>query len=270
MAQSDCVIVDCRFDLDDPDAGFEDYLESHIPGAVYAHLDNDLAGPITCTSGRHPLPDADSFAQFLADSGWTTGKVLVAYDAAGGAIAARLWWLMKYFGHAGAALLDGGIPAWWAGGYDLEHGRPPDRRQPVVPYRVLNDLVRSTAEVARGLDNCSIKLADARSPERYSGEIEPIDAVAGHVPGAVNYPFQLNLRPNGTFKAVETIRGGFQKLIANQQAEDLVHMCGSGVTACHNIFASELAGLPVPGLYVGSWSEWTRDRVRPVEPMGSK
>lgn len=261
-----CVIVDCRFVLEDPDAGYEDYLESHIPGAVYAHLDNDLSGPLTGTSGRHPLPDADKFASFLARSGWCPGKLLVAYDDAGGAIAARLWWLMSYFGHGNAALLDGGIPAWWAAGYELESGQPSTSSQPVASYKLCDDLVMTTPEIVESLGRNSIVLADARAPERFTGEIEPIDSVAGHIPGSVSYPYNINLAPNGVFKPVEEVRQGLLTLAGEHEAKDLVHMCGSGVTACHNIFAGELVGLPSSKLYVGSWSEWIQDPARPIEP----
>ena len=260
-----CVVVDCRFVLDDPDAGLRDYLESHIPGAVYAHLDNDLSSPITIGSGRHPLPDADQFAMFLARSGWTPGKLLVAYDDAGGAVAARLWWLMKYFGHDCAALLDGGLRAWWAAGFDLESGGQSAAEQAVASYRVREDLAISVTEVEEALKRDCIVLADARAPERFSGEIEPIDTVAGRIPGADNYPYNWNLSPDATFKAVEEIRDGLLELAGGHQPENLVHMCGSGVTACHNIFAAELAGLPGSRLYVGSWSEWIRDPLRPIE-----
>lgn len=262
---TDCVIVDCRFILEDPDAGFEDYLESHIPRAIYAHLDNDLSGPLIKTGGRHPLPDADAFAGFLGRSGWCPGKLLVAYDDAGGAIAARLWWLMKYFGHGNAALLDGGIPAWWAAGYETESGLATIVSQPVAACKINKNLVLSTAEIIEGLDKDDIVLADARAAERFRGEIEPIDSVAGHIPGSVNYVYNKNLEANGLFKPLEEIRSGLLSLAGSHQAGDLVHMCGSGVTACHNIFAAELTGLPASKLYVGSWSEWIQDPSRPVE-----
>lgn len=262
---TDCIIFDCRFVLDDTDAGYEDYLESHIPGAVYAHLDNDLSGPLISGGGRHPLPAADQFAAFLARSGWRPGKLLVAYDDAGGAIAARLWWLMKYFGHDHAALLDGGIPAWWAAGLALESGQVNMTAQAVTGLKGNDSLVLSTAVIIEGLGRNELVLADARAPERFTGEIEPIDAVAGHIPGSVSYPYNLNLNPIGTFKSVGEIRSDLKTLIGSHESEDLVHMCGSGVTACNNLFAAELAGLTGSRLYVGSWSEWIQDPSRPVE-----
>lgn len=265
MHDSDCVIFDCRFLLDDLDAGLEDYLESHIPGAAYAHLDDDLSSPISSNSGRHPLPDADKFAAFLARSGWSPGKLLLAYDDAGGAIASRLWWLMRYFGHGNAALLDGGIPAWWAAGYEVESGQKPAYRQAVAGYKICGEQVVSTSQIIEGLDKKQIVLADARAHERFTGEIEPIDSVAGHIPGSVNYPYNMSLTPNGRFKQVEQVRDGLVALAGSHEARNLVHMCGSGVTACHNIFAGELTGLSGAKLYVGSWSEWIQDPSRPIE-----
>ena len=262
---SDCIVVDCRFVLNDPEAGYNDFLESHIPGAVYAHLDNDLSSPVTGTSGRHPLPDTDGFASFLSRSGWQPGMVLVAYDDAGGSIAARLWWLMKYFGHEGAALLDGGIHAWTAAGYALESGQTSVKVQPVVNHRVCEDLVMTTAQVMDELRRHGMVLIDARANERFTGEIEPLDSVAGHIPGAVNYPFQMNLLPNGMFKTAEDIRCEILTRVNWGSDQSWVHMCGSGVTACHNIFAAELAGFTGSRLYAGSWSEWIRDPSRPVQ-----
>jgi len=262
----DCLIVDCRFVLADPDAGYKAYLESHIPGAVYAHLDDDLSGPVTNDSGRHPLPFAGGFAEFLGRIGWQPGMTLVVYDNVGGAIAARLWWLMKYFGHDGSAMLDGGISAWQAAAYELESGAINVKPMPVVDFTVREDLVVSTSELVSKLEDDQIVLADARDRERFAGEVEPIDRVAGHIPGSVNYPYSLNLTSSGEFRAVDDIRQGLCALTENQRSRDLVHMCGSGVTACHNIFAAELAGIKESKLYVGSWSEWIRDASRPIGP----
>jgi thiosulfate/3-mercaptopyruvate sulfurtransferase len=260
-----CIIVDCRFDLGDPGAGYRDYLKAHIPGAIYAHLDDDLSSPVTANSGRHPLPNTDKFAAFLARSGWQPGIRLVAYDSAGGAIAARLWWLMKYFGHDCAALLDGGITSWQSAGYELESGRVTTTRATPASFNVGSEMVMATTEVLEGLEKDGRALVDVRASERYSGEFEPIDSVAGHVPGSVNYPLQLNLSQNGRFKPAQQIREGLQGLSKNLEAKDVVYMCGSGVTACHTLFAAELAGLSGSKLYAGSWSEWIRDPSRPVE-----
>ena len=267
-AQQDpgCITVDCRHYLDRPDDGYRNYLKGHIPGATYAHVDEDLSSAITSTSGRHPLPDPDAFASFLARSGWSPGRVLVAYDDAGGAIASRLWWLMKYFGHDCAALLDGGIEAWQRAGFKLERGDTVVTR--AIPLNLVAEegLALSTQALEQALQQSGIVLADARAGERYNGEVEPIDTKAGHVPGAVNYPYSRVLTPDGTFRGVEEIRQSLNALLGGRQAEDLVHMCGSGVTACLNLFAAELAGLPDGRLYAGSWSEWIRDPKRGVEP----
>ena len=266
QTQEDAVVVDCRFVLDNPGAAYEDYLESHIPGASYAHLDDDLSSAATSRSGRHPLPDANSFASFLGRAGWQPGVGMIVYDNDGGAFAARLWWLMKYFGNSGVALLDGGISAWRSAGYELESGPVAVSPSPPAELKVCHDLVMTTSEVVEKLDEKEIVLADARASERFMGEIEPIDRVAGHIPGSVNYPYHLNLTANSTFKTVEEIRHGLLTLTENHEAQELVHMCGSGVTACHNIFATELAGLMNSKLYVGSWSEWIQDPSRPVVP----
>jgi thiosulfate/3-mercaptopyruvate sulfurtransferase len=263
LGKNDHIVVDCRFNLGDPDAGYESFLESHIPGAMYAHLDNELASPVSSTSGRHPLPDSGEFSRFLSRLGWQPGKVLVVYDNAGGAIAARLWWLMKYFGHAGAAMLDGGIGAWVEAGFELESGPVVAQSAELTSCRVNHHMVVSTADVAKGLDAETIVLIDARAGERFNGQVEPIDSVAGHIPGALNYPFNSNLA-SGRFKTTEEIQNGFRALLENRHSQQLVHMCGSGVTACHNAFAAELAGIKDSKLYVGSWSEWIQDLSRPV------
>jgi thiosulfate/3-mercaptopyruvate sulfurtransferase len=262
-----CLVVDCRFVLSNPAAGHLSYLEAHIPGAVYAHLDNDLSGPVTTDSGRHPLPDLTRFAAFLASSGWQPGTMLVAYDDAGGSIAARLWWLMKYFGHDCVALLDGGLPAWQSAGYELESGPVAVACEAPVTLCERNELLASTREILKNLEKQHCLLVDVRAAERFRGDVEPIDSVAGHIPGSVNYPFQLNLLADGRFKSAPEIRTGLLAMSENRSAQDVVFMCGSGVTACHTIFAAELAGLEGSKLYAGSWSEWIRDPSHPVEPV---
>lgn len=262
-----CLIVDCRFSLAEPETGLKTYLQGHIPGAVYANLDIDLSSPVTSTSGRHPLPSATRFSEFLAGIGWRPGTVVVAYDDIGGAFAARLWWLMKYFGHNQVALLDGGYPAWRSAGYATACG---DEDMDVVatPRTVLNasaEMVLTAAQVADGLANDAIILLDARAPERYRGDVEPLDSEAGHVPGAKNLPFALNLGQDNKFKPLEEIRNQWQIFKVTDKAEQLVHMCGSGVTACFNQFAVELAGIEGSRIYAGSWSEWIRDPARGIE-----
>jgi len=259
------LVIDCRFVLNDPGSGYSDYRQAHIPGAYYAHLDNDLSGPVTALSGRHPLPDAHTFATFLARCGWRPGTELVAYDHADGAFAVRLWWLMKYFGHDCVALLDGGFKAWLAAGYATESLLPDARQSAPVELVPDDDMVVTTGDVLHNLSDNGFVLADIRAGERFRGEFEPIDPVAGHVPGAVSYPLQRNLEVDGRFKQGQEIRNGMSSLIGDRPASDLVFMCGSGVTACHALFAAELAGLRQARLYAGSWSEWIRDPSRPVE-----
>jgi len=259
------LVLDCRFVLSDPGSGYRDYLASHIPGAYYAHLDHDLSGPVTKVSGRHPLPDADIFAAFLSRCGWRPGTRLVAYDHADGAFAVRLWWLMKYFGHDCVALLDGGFKAWLAAGYATENTEPPGRETASVKLTADTGMVVTTGDVQNNLAGKAFVLADVRAAERFRGEIEPIDPVAGHIPGALSYPLQQNLTADGKFRSRDEIRDGMLSLAGDRPASDLVFMCGSGVTACHAVFAGELAGLGQTRLYAGSWSEWIRDPARPVE-----
>lgn len=259
------LIIDCRFALSEPGSGYRDYLQAHIPGAFYAHLDDDLSGPVTAFSGRHPLPDADRFATFLARCGWRPGTRLVAYDHADGSFAVRLWWLMKYFGHDCVTLLDGGFQAWLAAGYATESILPKPRETSSFSLAAHEDMVVTTTDVLKNIGGNGFILADVRAPERFRGEIEPIDPVAGHIPGALSYPLQRNLAADGRFRPKEEIRDRMLPLTGGRPASDLVFMCGSGVTACHAVFAGELAGLGQTRLYAGSWSEWIRDTARPVE-----
>jgi thiosulfate/3-mercaptopyruvate sulfurtransferase len=259
-----CIVVDCRFDLSNPDKKREDWLESHIPGAMYAHLDKDLASPVTDSSGRHPLPDPSDFADYLASVGWSSDKLLVAYDDASNAIAARLWWLMRYFGET-AALLDGGLQAWINAGFPLESG--PIILSATYPSELSGNpsMIVNADTVLNGISSGDLRVLDARAPERYSGEAEPLDTKAGHIPGALNRPFQFNLNEQGCFKTPEALRNEFASLLGDLEPGQLAHSCGSGVTACHNLFAMERAGLSPPVLYPGSWSEWIRDPARPIE-----
>lgn len=265
QADTDCIIVDCRFNLADPDAGYQLFLKSHIPNATYANLDKDLSSPVTPLSGRHPLPEAEQFASFLSRIGWQPGLKLVAYDDMGGAFAARLWWLMKYFGLSGAALLDGGLAAWLAAGFPTQTGEVDSRAAARLTLQAQREMVMSASEVQAGLAGHEILLVDARACERFRGDVEPIDSVAGHVPGAKNLPLSQNLGSDGCFKPSEEIHRLWQPLQGDMGAGQVVHMCGSGVTACFNQFASELAGLQGSKLYAGSWSEWIRDPGRGAE-----
>jgi thiosulfate/3-mercaptopyruvate sulfurtransferase len=263
LGSEDLLVFDCRFDLADTDKGRREYRQAHIPGAQYAHLDEHLSSPITPDSGRHPLPDMESLCQWLSDCGMTGDKQVVAYDDSGGAMAVRLWWLLKGLGHERVALLDGGWPAWAKLGLPVE-------TETVTPqatdFRAEFDtgLVVSTDELERNLDQPSLQVVDVRSSERFRGEAEPIDPVAGHIPGALNLPLTENLDENGFFKSTQELRALYQPLVDRYPVDNQVYMCGSGVTACHSLLALVCAGYPMPRLYAGSWSEWIRDPARPV------
>ena len=257
------VVIDCRFSLADPAAGGLLYADRHIPGAHYAHLDRHLSSRITDTSGRHPLPDLEMFCQRLGEWGITPQSQVVAYDDAGGIFAARLWWLLRWVGHEAVAVLDGGWSRW------CEEGRTQQKQTPVTlpgnyPCRPDNAQWLTAVQLQEELLKGETVLIDARAPERFRGEVEPIDPVAGHVPGAVNYPFQNNLNGQGAFKPADHLRRALEPLLQGRSPQQVVHMCGSGVTACHNLLAMEAAGLSGSRLYAGSWSEWIRDKERPV------
>ncbi len=261
---ADTLVVDCRFELSDPGKGRRDYLEGHLPGAVHASLDEDLSDlrRTAMGEGRHPLPDIDAFAAVLGRWGWRPGMLLVAYDTAGGAIAGRLWWMMRAIG-ASAAVLDGGLEAWREAGLPLASGtvaREPDAVNVAFDASCFIDTEALRAGLAAG----SLLLVDARAAERFRGETEPLDPVAGHVPGAVNRPFALNLDERGRFRDAEALREAFTTLLAGRPASDMVSMCGSGVTACHNLLAMAQAGYSGMRLYVPSWSGWCSDPARPV------
>ncbi len=264
ISAGDCLVVDCRFDLSDGSKGRKDWLSGHIPGAHYAHLDDDLSAGVTAQSGRHPLPGTEAFAAFLASLGWDEGQLVVACDAGSNAIAGRLWWLMRYFGQP-AALLDGGMAAWIEAGQPLQTGPVEAQTTPVPNLQGDPAMTVSTQQVLENLETEGFTVLDARAPERFSGALEPLDTKAGHIPGAVNRHMQLNLQPNGKFKDPARLRGEFAACHDDAGAESVVHSCGSGITACHNLFAMELAGMRGGLLYPGSWSEWIRDPSRPVE-----
>lgn len=256
------LIVDCRFDLTNPAAGEAAFATSHIPGAVYAHLDRDLAGPITPQTGRHPLPEPETFADTLSRWGVTPTTQVVAYDADVGMYAARLWWMLRWVGHERAAVLDGGWQAWTAAG--LPASNEVTMRNPSAFVAQPNrDMWVDANELAQRVSDPGWRVLDARAPERFRGEVEPIDSVAGHVPGARNHPFALNVA-DGRFAAADELR---RRLAASQDGvpdERTIAMCGSGVTACHLLLAMEVAGKRGARLYPGSWSEWIRDPSRPV------
>jgi thiosulfate/3-mercaptopyruvate sulfurtransferase len=257
------IIVDCRFSLADADAGGRNYRKGHIPNARYAHLNKDLSSPVTACTGRHPLPDFSVLARKLGLWGVGNRSQVVVYDDAGGAFAGRLWWLLRCMGHENVAILDGGINHWLRRGYAITTDLPTVK--PAVFRVYLNEKNwLNAAQVRNQLAAKIIKLIDARTPERFQGKQEPIDPVAGHIPGALNRPFQSNLDSQGLFLAPEELRQQFKRLLNNVPAEQTVHMCGSGVTACHNLLAMEYAGLSGSKLYAGSWSEWIRDKNRAI------
>ncbi len=259
------IIFDCRFDLANPAWGEAEYLLGHIPGAIYAHLDRDLSEVVTPSTGRHPLPDPQVFANRLSSWGIDAGKQVIVYDHAGGTFAVRLWWLLKYYGHERAAVLNGGYPKWLAENRAIDaQVRKPD---PAIFIPRLNpQMLISADEVEKHLSDPTWKLMDARTPARYRGEIEPIDTYAGHIPGAVNRFHNDNLQPDSTLLAPEILKQQFRDLLGDTSPEMVVMYCGSGVTSCHHILAMTIAGLPLPRIYAGSWSEWIRDPRRPTEP----
>ena len=258
------VAVDCRFEFSDTNKGRADWLAGHVPGAAYAHLDDDLSSPITEDSGRHPLPDPARFATYLAAIGWSPGKLLVAYDEGSNAVASRLWWLMRYFGQP-AALLDGGLATWVASGRPLEAGEPARVSASVVDLVPNEAMDIGTPAILSRLGKDALLVLDARAGQRFRGEVEPLDTRAGHIPGSLNRPFGANLKLGGQFKSPAELREEYLSLLDGRDPATVVHSCGSGVTACHNLFAMELAGLSGTRLYPGSWSEWIRDPDRPIE-----
>lgn len=257
-------VFDCRFALSDPPAGERAYHEGHIPGARYLHLDHDLAGPVTPQSGRHPLPDPETLARKLAAVGVSDDTQVVVYDAAAGAFAARLWWLLRWLGHSQVAVLDGGWQRWLREGRPVAVEMPANAARGNLHAHANRSLWLDAGEVWRQTQSGSGRLFDARAAERFRGEVEPIDPVAGHVPGAVNLPYAENVSEDGSFKSAETLRARFLSALDGVSPGRAVSMCGSGVTACHNLLAMEVAGLKGGKLYAGSWSEWIRDSERPV------
>lgn len=259
------VLLDCRYDLADAAAGRRAFVDAHLPGARYVDLGTDLSGPLTASSGRHPLPDPAVLAARLGALGVTPNAQVVCYDAADGAFAARAWWLLRWLGHDAVAVLDGGYASWVAAGLPVERGDAPPPRPGAPPLAIRPPRVLTVAvdEVERCLHGTRRLLVDARAAERYRGEREPIDPIAGHIPGAVNRPFSDNLA-GGRFKPAGLLAAEWQALLGRHAVDELVVYCGSGVTACHHLLALAHAGMPGARLYPGSWSEWCRDPARPV------
>lgn len=256
-------MVDCRFDLMAPHAGFHGYLGGHIPGARYAHLDRDLARRPRPGEGRHPLPAPERFAAWLGCWGIGPGTAVVAYDESAGAIAARLWWMLRWLGHTDCRMLDGGLAAWRGGAYPVEEGLPDWSPCPYESAAPRAEWVVTTAELEAGIESGDV-VVDARAAARFRGELEPIDPVAGHVPGAVNLPFASLLTDEGFFKSPDTLATLLRERVGATDAAGVIAMCGSGVTACHLLAGLRIAGFGDGRLYAGSWSEWIRDPARPV------
>lgn len=258
------VVFDCRHDLMDHGRGARLYAEGHIPGAFFAPVETALSGTKTGTNGRHPLPMPQDFADFLNRHGVTPDTRIVAYDEVGGQYAARLWWLARWIGLTNVAVLDGGWPKWLAERQPVSTAIPATPSPGKVSARPDLTMVRTADEVGEGLERESWLVVDARAAERFRGENEPIDPVAGRIPGAVNRFFKLNLNPDLTLRPALELRTEFGVLLGSRRPHEVVHQCGSGVTACANLLAMEHAGLPGSTLFAGSWSEWIADPARPV------
>jgi thiosulfate/3-mercaptopyruvate sulfurtransferase len=275
-----CMVFDCSYDLTQPAAGAQQYAAAHIPGAVYAHLDSALSakhgvpgphGVVTAhgpdepaSGGRHPLPNRERFATWLSSIGFANDMQAVVYDRNGANYCGRLWWMLKWAGHDAVAVLDGGLQAWQAAGGPLASGEEPAHFQTLFKLSEPKARLIDTAAVVQRLGRSEQTLIDARATPRFKGEVEPLDPVAGHIPGALNRPFALNLGPDGKFKSAEQLRAEFTALLGQRDPATVVHHCGSGVSALPNLLAMEVAGLGGSALYAGSWSEWCSDPARPV------
>jgi thiosulfate/3-mercaptopyruvate sulfurtransferase len=265
ISQPNWAIIDCRFSLADPDLGRQNYMEAHIPGAVYAHLDEDLCSPwIKGETGRHPLPDIEAFTEKVGDWGINSSSKVIAYDDAGGSMAAaRLWWLMRWLGHYSVAVLDGGWQSWLNTGEPVTSGQEERSSSMFIP-RIKQRRLIETSEILARLQDPDFRLLDSRDETRYKGEFEPIDPVAGHIPGALSFPHQEVLDEQGKFLPSEVLRQLFQPLLGDIPAKDTAFYCGSGVTSAQNVLAMAYAGLGDARLYAGSWSEWITDPERPI------
>ena len=259
-------IFDCTFDLTDPAVGHQQYLESHIPGAVYAHLDTALSDKLGTgvSGGRHPLPSREKFAIWLSNVGLANDMQAVVYDRNGANYCGRLWWMLKWAGHNSAAVLDGGLQAWQAANGSINSGEEPTHFQ--TGFTLSPEIAKliATKTVADNLGRPIQTLVDARGAPRFRGEVEPLDPVAGHIPGALNRPFAQNMGADGKFKPAEQLKAEFETLLAGRDPASVVHQCGSGVSAAPNILAMQIAGLGMTGLYAGSWSDWCSDASRPM------
>ena len=257
------IVFDCRFSLSDPDYGRQAYAKNHLPGARYAHLEADLSGPQGPTTGRHPLPDPEKLAERLYHWGVGVNRQVVVYDDSFGSMAVRMWWLLRWLGHPGVALLDGGFPKWAREKRPLTTDAPGIHKGNCVCLPENSQVVNAEVVLSASQDR-GMLIIDARPDRRFSGEFEPFDPVAGHIPGSINWSFEENLDIDGTYLPPEALRENYQALLKGRAPWQAIHTCGSGVTACHNLLAMEIAGLPGSRLYAGSWSEWITDPSRPV------
>jgi thiosulfate/3-mercaptopyruvate sulfurtransferase len=262
----DWVFIDCRFSLQEPDQGYLDYLEGHIPGSIYAHFDRDLSGKIVAgITGRHPLPEMGSFVEMISTWGIDHQTQVIVYDNSGGALAARLWWMLRWLGHEHVAVLNGGWNAWDQSGNAQEKKESVRTRREFIPKQQ-PDLIVNADFVEKIRNDPDYLLIDARSPERYWAIEETIDSVAGHIPGSISAPYSENLDEEGYFLDDESLRKRFEIVLLEYPPENIVVYCGSGVTACHNMIAMLRGGFKLPKLYAGSWSDWITDSSRPTAP----
>jgi thiosulfate/3-mercaptopyruvate sulfurtransferase len=261
------MVFDVSFDLANPAAGQAQYAQKHIAGALYAHLDRNLSAkgaPDAASGGRHPLPSRKKFAAWLSSIGFANNMQAVVYDRQGCMFCARLWWMLRWCGHEAAAVLDGGLQAWEAAGGALRAGAEPPRTESNYQLAGVNTAQAAIEFVATQISNPSAAIIDARAPARFRGEVEPLDPVAGHIPGALNRPFGDNFSADGKFKSAAQLRSELDQLLAGRDPAQVIHHCGSGVTATPNVLAMEIAGYPPTQLFAGSWSEWCSDPARPV------
>lgn len=264
LSRSDWIVFDCRHDLADHSRGARLFAEGHIAGACFTPVETVLAGKKTGTNGRHPLPAAQDLADFFASCGVDETTQIVAYDDVGGQYAARLWWLARWIGFTRVAVLDGGLPKWLADGNSLTTEASPIHAKKSLVVSADEAMCCRVDQIMAGIASETCYVIDARAPERFRGEVEPIDKVAGHIPSAVNRFFKLNLNADLTMRAPEELRTEFAAILGTRQPSAVAHQCGSGITACVNLLAMERAGLHGSKLFVGSWSEWSSDPARPV------